>query len=88
MIPKIDRIFATHTIPRVGKSDNDLPFASDGIKVHMEEKEIKHSQITPLGPQANSKAENFMKLKLAKGSLSIFVKLSSYPSQYKWFCSI
>ena len=27
----------------------------------MEEKEIKHSQITPLGPQANSEAENFMK---------------------------
>ena len=43
----------------------------------MEEKEIKHSQITPLGPQANYKAENFMKLKLAKGSLSIFVKLLS-----------
>ena len=68
MIPKIDRIFATHTIPRVGKSDNDPPFASDEIKVHMEEKEIKHSQITPLGPQANSEAENFMKVKLAKGS--------------------
>ena len=87
MIPMIDRIFATHTIPRVGKS-NDPPFASDEIKVHMEEKETKHSQITPLGPQANSEAENFMKLKLVKGSLSIFVKLSSYPSQYKWFCSI
>ena len=46
MIPKIDRIFATHTIPRVGKSNNDPPFASDKIKVHMEEKEIEHSQIT------------------------------------------
>ena len=88
MILKIDQIFATHTILRVGKSDNDPPFTSDEIKVYMEEKEIKHSQITPLGPQANSEAENVMKLKLAKGSLSIFVKLSSYPSQYKWFCSI
>jgi len=66
MIPKIDQIFATNTIPRVGKSDNDPPFASDEIKVHMEEKEIKHSQITPLWPQTNSEAENFMKLKSAK----------------------
>ena len=61
MIPKMDRIFATHGIPRVAKSDNGPPFASEEIKVYMEEKGIKHSRITPLWPQANSEAENFMK---------------------------
>ena len=36
-------------------------FTSDEIKVYMEEKGIKRSQITPLQLQANSEAENFMK---------------------------
>ena len=61
MIPKMDRIFATYGIPRVVKSNNGPPFASEEIKVYMEEKGIKHSRITPLWPQANSEAENFMK---------------------------
>ena len=57
----MDQIFATHGIPRVAKSDNGLPFASEEIKVYMEEKGIKHSRITPLWPQANFEAENLMK---------------------------
>ena len=48
-IPKMDRIFATHGIPRVAKSDNGPPFASEEIKVYMEEKGIKHSRITLYG---------------------------------------
>ena len=60
-ILKMDRIFATHGIPRVAKSDNGPPFASEKIKVYMKEKGIKHSPITSLWPQANSEAENFMK---------------------------
>ena len=47
--------------PQVAKSDNGPPFTSEEIKVYMEEKGIKHSRITPLWPQANSEAENFMK---------------------------
>ena len=61
MIPKTDRIFATHGILRVAKNDNGTPFASEEIKVYMEDKGIKHAQITPLWPQANSEAESFMK---------------------------
>jgi len=33
-------------IPRVAKSENGPPFASEEIKVYMEEKGIKHSRIT------------------------------------------
>ena len=60
MIPKMDRIFATHGIRRVVKINNGPPFASEEIKVYMEEKAIKHSQITPLWPEVNSEAEKFM----------------------------
>ena len=84
-IPKMNRIFATHGIPRIVKSDNCQPFTSKEIKGYME-KGIKHSPITPLLLQVNSEADNFMKLvtkairaahvegRLAKRSSSIFVK--------------
>ena len=61
IIPKMDRIFSTHGIPCIVKSDNGPPFTSAEIKKYMEENGIKHCRITPLWPQANSEAENFMK---------------------------
>ena len=61
VIPKMDRIFATHGLPRVIRSDNGPPFNSEDIKRYMAENGINHSRITPLWPQANSEAENFMK---------------------------
>ena len=60
-IPKLDRIFSTHGIPRVVRSDNGPPFTSEELKVYMLENGINHQKITPLWPQANSEAENFMK---------------------------
>ena len=61
IIPKLDRIFATHGIPTVIRSDNGPPFTSHEIERYMEENGIEHREITPLWPQANSEAENFMK---------------------------
>ena len=61
IIPKMDRIFSTHGIPVTIKSDNGPPFSSEEIKRYMEENGINHCRITPLWPQANSEAENFMK---------------------------
>ena len=61
IIPKLDRIFATHGIPAVLRSDNGPPFTSHEIKKYMEENGIEHQRITPLWPQANSEAESFMK---------------------------
>ena len=61
IIPKMDRVFATHGIPRVIRSDNGPPFSSEEIRQFMQENDIEHKRITPLWPQANSEAENFMK---------------------------
>ena len=61
IIPKMDRIFATHGIPDTIRSDNGPPFTSNEIRDYMRENGINHRKITPLWPQANSEAENFMK---------------------------
>ena len=60
-ISKLERIFSTHGLPQVIKSDNGPPFNSREFKTYMQENGIKHQRITPLWPQANSEAENFMK---------------------------
>ena len=61
IITKMDRIFSTHGILCIVRSDNGLPFMSDEIKKYVEENGIKHCRTTPWWPQANSEAENFMK---------------------------
>ena len=60
-ILKLERIFATHGIPMILKSDNGPPFHSREFETYMIEMGITHQRITPLWPQANSEAENFMK---------------------------
>ena len=42
IIPRMDRIFCTHGIPQIVRSDNGPPFTSDEIKKYMEENGIKH----------------------------------------------
>ena len=61
VIPKLERIFATHGIPQVIKSDNGPPFSSAEIRDFLNEHGSAHQHITPLWPQANAQAENFMK---------------------------
>ena len=61
IIPKMYKIFATHGIPSIVKSDNRPPFTSNEIKQFMEENSIQHYKITQLWLQASSEAENFMK---------------------------
>ena len=60
-ISKLLHIFATHGVPVVIRSDNGPPFTSHEFERYMAEIGIKHQRITPLWPQANSEAENFMK---------------------------
>ena len=60
-IAKFQRIFATHGLPHIIKSDNGPPFNSSDIRLYMKENGIKHQRITPLWPQAYSEVENFMK---------------------------
>ena len=61
IISRMDRIFSTHGIPLIVKSDNGPPFTSDEIKRDMEENGIQHHRITLVWSQANSEAENLMK---------------------------
>jgi transposase InsO family protein len=60
IIPKLNRVFATHGIPAVVCSDNGPPFTSHDIQEYMKENGIQHRRVTPLWPQANSEVERFM----------------------------
>ena len=56
-----DRRIAAYVSREVIKSDNGPPFSSQEFETYMNKMGIKHQRITPLWPQANSEAENFMK---------------------------
>ena len=60
-IKELSRIFSTHGLPAVIKSDNGPPFFGEEFKVYMRDNGIQHQKITPLWPQANGEAESFMK---------------------------
>lgn len=50
VIPKLDRIFATHGIPNVFTTDNGPPYQYDSAHIakFMEANGIKHNRIIPL----------------------------------------
>jgi hypothetical protein len=60
-ITSLNRIFATHGLPRKIISDNGPPFQSEEFRHYMITNGITHHKITPLWPQANAEAETFMK---------------------------
>ena len=47
-ISKLDRIFATHGIPKILKSDNGPPFLGNEFKAYMQENGRTHQNNTPL----------------------------------------
>ena len=61
VIPKLDKIFATHGIPELLKTDNGPPFTSHAFKTFARELGFQHRKITPLWPKANAEAERFMR---------------------------
>ena len=58
-IPKLDKIFATHGIPSIDKSDNGPPFSSDEFSNYCTALGINHDPVTPYWPQANGEVERF-----------------------------
>ena len=83
-IPKLDKVFSTHGIPQVLRSDNGQPFTSEQMKEYTTENGIDHRRITPLWPQANSEAERFMK-PLTKAVRSAHVEGKSWTKHlYKF----
>ena len=61
VIKRLDRIFATHGLPKEIFTDNGPPFTSREIKQFMKDRGITLRHVTPLWPQANGEAEAFMK---------------------------
>jgi transposase InsO family protein len=60
-IPKFNRMFATHGIPEVVRTDNGSPFQSKEFHDFAGEQGFKHRKVTPRWPEANGQAESFMK---------------------------
>ena len=60
-IPKLDRIFATHGIPRKIKTDNVPHFNGDDFKRYTVALGIEWKTNTPLLPQGNGNADSVMK---------------------------
>ena len=56
-IPKLDRIFATHGIPRKIKTDNGPPFNGDDFKRYTVALGIEWKTNTPLWTEGNGNAE-------------------------------
>ena len=60
-LPKLERIFATHGIPEVIKTDNSPPFPGKDFYQFIKDLGSRHKPSTPLWPHGNAEAENFMK---------------------------
>ena len=60
-LPALERIFASHGIPEVLKTDNGPPFQGQAFQEFAAEKGFHHRKITPLWPEANGHVEGFMK---------------------------
>ena len=60
VIPKLDKIFATHGIPTTVKSDNGPPFNGEEYSRYLKALGIKPEFSTPLWPQGNAEVERFM----------------------------
>ena len=59
--PALERIFPTHGIPEGLKTDDGSLLQGQAFHEFAMEKSFHHGKITPLWPEANGHAENFMK---------------------------
>ena len=60
VIPRLDKIFAEFSVPRVVKTDNGPPFNGADFKNFAETLGFRHRKITPLWPCLNGVVERFM----------------------------
>ena len=61
VIPRLDKIFSTHRLSEIAKSDNGPPFNSSAFQMFAQYLGFKHQRITPHWPQANGEVERFMR---------------------------
>ena len=62
VIPKMDKTFASLGIPVSVSSDNGPPFNSQDFRDFSKYLGFRHERKTPLNPQANAEAEQFMRV--------------------------
>ena len=60
VIPKLDRIFSVHGIPKIVMSDNGPPFSSAEFARYASTLGFTHQFSTPYWPQANGEVERFI----------------------------
>lgn len=60
-IPALEKMFATHGIPQILRTDNGPPFHGDQFKEFAAQKGFTHHRVTPLWPEANGQVERFMR---------------------------
>ena len=60
VIPKLDKIFTTHDIPNIVKTDSSPPFNGEEYSRYLTALGITPKFSMPLWPQGNAKAERFM----------------------------
>ncbi|XP_041355436.1 uncharacterized protein K02A2.6-like [Gigantopelta aegis] len=60
-IPVFDKIFATHGIPSILKTDNGPPFNNDQFELFAQHLGFHHRKVTPYWSRANGDAERFIK---------------------------
>ena len=59
--PCLNRVMATHGIPEEITTDNGSPYFSDEMGKYAKKMGFKHHSVTPMDPQSNGFAENFVK---------------------------
>ena len=61
VIPKLDIIFARHSIPEKVATNNGPPFNGNELKTYMEELGIQFDPSTPWWPQGKTEVKSFHK---------------------------
>ena len=59
--PRFDRILATHGVPDEITTDNGSPYFGDEMACYAKKMGFRHHSTTPMDPQSNGFAENFVK---------------------------
>ena len=87
VIPKLDKIFATHGFPYTLKTDGGPPFNgtdSHDFARYMKWTGIKHKIVSPDDPEANGLAENFMKNLSKTWKIALTEKKNPQQELYKF----
>ena len=61
VLPKLDKIFATHGLPKILVSDNGPPFSGTDFEKYLKVNDISHKPTPPKWPKANGLVETFNK---------------------------